>query len=132
MAETSDKRTTGHLAAVHIVTEEEAATGAFAINDVVLPLPGSCIMYPEHSTAQVCLSTRLLLRKLCLAPLQGCCMLDDLVLQSAAPVTAKLTLILHPLMLFLHRSCIFHTMRWAGIAASSACSNHLSSFRHHA
>ena len=53
VVETSDKRATGHLAAVHIVTEEEAASGAFAIDDVVLPLPGSCITYPRHSTAQV-------------------------------------------------------------------------------
>ena len=53
MAETSDKRATGHLAAVHVVSEEEAAAGVFSIDDVVLPLPGSCISYPEHATAQV-------------------------------------------------------------------------------
>ena len=80
VAETSDKRTTGHLAAVHIVTEEEAATGAFAIDDVVLPLPGSCITYPQHSTAEVCVGAQLLLSQLCQAPsVEGCCMLDDLV-----------------------------------------------------
>ena len=53
VAETSDKRTTGHLAAVHVVSEEEAAAGMYSIDDVVLPLPGSCISYPEHATAQV-------------------------------------------------------------------------------
>ena len=68
VVETSDKRTTGHLAAVHIVTEEEAASGAFAIDDVVLPLPGSCITYPQNSTAEVCVSAQLLLDQLCLAP----------------------------------------------------------------
>ena len=53
VTETSDKRTTGHLAAVHIVSDEEAAAGMYSIDDVVLPLPGSCISYPEHATAQV-------------------------------------------------------------------------------
>ena len=67
--ETSDKRTTGHLAAVHVVTEEEAANGAFAIDDVVLPLPGSCITYPQHSTAEVCVSAQLLLSQFCPAHL---------------------------------------------------------------
>ncbi len=53
VAEPSGKRTTGHLAEVHVVTEDEAAAGIFSIDDVVLPLPGSMISYPEHSTAQV-------------------------------------------------------------------------------
>ncbi|CAL5229719.1 g13095 [Coccomyxa viridis] len=53
VAETSDKRTTGHLATVHVVSEEEAAAGMYSIDDVVLPLPGSCISYPEHATAQI-------------------------------------------------------------------------------
>lgn len=53
MAEASDKRTTGHLAAVHVVSDEEAAAGMYSVDDVVLPLPGSCISYPEHATAQV-------------------------------------------------------------------------------
>ncbi len=53
VAETSDKRTTGHLATVHVVSDEEAAAGMYSIDDVVLPLPGSCISYPEHATAQV-------------------------------------------------------------------------------
>lgn len=54
VAEASDnKRTTGHLAAVHVVSEEEAAAGTYSIVEVVLPLPGSLIRYPQHSTAQV-------------------------------------------------------------------------------
>ena len=53
VAETSDKRSTGHLGAVHIVSKEEAESGAFSIDDVVLPLPGSCISYPQHTSAQV-------------------------------------------------------------------------------
>jgi len=52
VAETSDKRTTGHLAAVHVVSKEEAESGAYSIDDVVLPLPGSCISYPQHASAQ--------------------------------------------------------------------------------
>ena len=59
MAETSGKRTTGHLAAVHVVTEDEAAAGVFSVDDVVLPLPGSMISYPEHSSAQVPLASAL-------------------------------------------------------------------------
>ncbi len=53
VAETSDKRSTGHLAAVHVVSKEEAVSGAYSIDDVVLPLPGSCISYPQHASAQV-------------------------------------------------------------------------------
>jgi hypothetical protein len=37
----------------HVVTEEEAAGASFSIDDVVLPLPGSSICYPDHATAQV-------------------------------------------------------------------------------
>ena len=59
IAETSGKRTTGHLAAVHVVTEDEAAAGVSSIDDVVLPLPGPMISYPEHSTAQVPLASAL-------------------------------------------------------------------------
>ena len=53
MAEASDKRTMGHLAAVHVVSDDEAAAGMYSVDDVVLPLPGSCISYPKHATAQV-------------------------------------------------------------------------------
>lgn len=66
LAETSAKRTTGHLAAVHVVTADEAAAGVFSIDDVVLPLPGSMISYPEHSTAQVPLAPALPCSGLCL------------------------------------------------------------------
>lgn len=36
----------------HVVTAEEAAAGAFSIEDVVLPMPGKWTRYPEHATAQ--------------------------------------------------------------------------------
>ena len=42
-----------NLAAVHVVTAEEAAAGVWQIDDVVLPLPGSAVRYPEHSTRDV-------------------------------------------------------------------------------
>ena len=38
---------------VHVVTEGEAAAGAFRMEDVVLPLPGYAIEYPRHASAQV-------------------------------------------------------------------------------
>jgi hypothetical protein len=41
------------LAAVHVVTAEEAEQGVFSIDDVVLPLPGHKVVYPEHGTAAV-------------------------------------------------------------------------------
>lgn len=47
-------RAANRLAAVHVVTAEEAAAGAYDIADVVLPLPGARIRYPDHDTAQVC------------------------------------------------------------------------------
>ena len=103
--ETSDKRTTGHLAAVHVVTEEEAATGAFAIDDVVLPLPGSCITYPQHSTAEVCVSAQLLLSQLCLAPsVEGACMLDEVVYcrLGAAPAIHRACVGVHSRLSFNH------------------------------
>eukprot|EP00878_Enallax_costatus_P019895 GHUV01021006.1.p1 GENE.GHUV01021006.1~~GHUV01021006.1.p1 ORF type:complete len:667 (+),score=201.67 GHUV01021006.1:67-2067(+) len=37
------------LAAVHIVTEAEVAEGRFSIQDVVLPLPGGRVQYPQHN-----------------------------------------------------------------------------------
>ena len=43
------------LAAVHVVTEEEAAAGTHRIEDVVLPLVGRDMTLPAHSTAQVLL-----------------------------------------------------------------------------
>jgi membrane protein involved in colicin uptake len=38
----------GRLSSVHIVTEAEAATGKFSVRDVVLPLPGGRVQYPQH------------------------------------------------------------------------------------
>ena len=46
-------RAAAALAAVHEVTAEEAAAGAFSIEDVVLPLPGVEVRYPGHGTAEV-------------------------------------------------------------------------------
>ena len=43
------------LADIHVVTEEDLANGTYTIEDVVLPLPGSQIKYPAHSTAEVCI-----------------------------------------------------------------------------
>lgn len=37
----------------HVVTEEEVRAGVYSITDVVLPLPGKNIRYPEHASAQV-------------------------------------------------------------------------------
>lgn len=48
-----DERSTERLAAVHVVTAEEAAAEAYSIEDVVLPLPGGKVQYPQHETAQV-------------------------------------------------------------------------------
>lgn len=36
------------LAAAHIVTAAEAADGRFSVRDVVLPLPGGRVQYPQH------------------------------------------------------------------------------------
>ena len=41
------------LPQVHTVTADEARAAAYSIDDVVLPLPGSRIRYPDHATAQV-------------------------------------------------------------------------------
>lgn len=38
---------------MHVVTAAEAAAGAFTMEDVVLPLPGGKVQYPQHQTAQV-------------------------------------------------------------------------------
>lgn len=51
--EAGGMRAAGRLAAVHVVTAEEAAAGTYDVADVVLPLPGSRVRYPEHDTAQV-------------------------------------------------------------------------------
>ena len=48
-----DERSTERLAAVHVVTAAEAAAGTFSIEDVVLPLPGAKVEYPQHESAQV-------------------------------------------------------------------------------
>lgn len=40
-------------AEVHVVTAEEAEAGWYSIDDVVLPLPGSETVYPQHATAEV-------------------------------------------------------------------------------
>jgi hypothetical protein len=50
--EAGGTRAAARLAAVHVVSAAEAAAGAFDIADVVLPLPGARIRYPEHDTAQ--------------------------------------------------------------------------------
>lgn len=41
------------LADVHVATEEDISNGTYSIEDVVLPLPGTQIKYPAHSTAEV-------------------------------------------------------------------------------
>ncbi len=51
--EAGGMRAAGRLAAVHTVTAEEAEAGSYDIEDVVLPLPGARVRYPEHDTAQV-------------------------------------------------------------------------------
>lgn len=37
------------LAAIHEVTQAEAAAGVFSVSDVVLPLPGYQVQYPNHA-----------------------------------------------------------------------------------
>eukprot|EP00955_Chlamydomonas_euryale_P092378 364702-Chlamydomonas_euryale.AAC.6 len=41
------------LAAVHLVTEGDVAAKRFQMADVVLPLPGSKVRYPQHATGRV-------------------------------------------------------------------------------
>lgn len=38
---------------VRTVTEEDLATGRYGIQDVVLPLPGTDVIYPGHDIAKV-------------------------------------------------------------------------------
>lgn len=47
------ERSSTRLAAVHVVSAQEAEASAFSISDVVLPLPGSRVQYPQHEVAQV-------------------------------------------------------------------------------
>ena len=49
---TGSERSSTRRAAVHVVTEEEARSGAYSIKDVVLPLPGGQIQYPEYKEAE--------------------------------------------------------------------------------
>ncbi len=49
---TGGERSSTRRAAVHVVTAEEACSGAYSIQDVVLPLPGGQIQYPEYKEAQ--------------------------------------------------------------------------------
>ena len=41
------------LANVHLVDEEDLSKGTYSIEDVVLPLPGSQMKYPNHETSKV-------------------------------------------------------------------------------
>ena len=45
------ERSSARRAAVHAVTAAEAASNAYSIQDVVLPLPGGQIQYPVYHTA---------------------------------------------------------------------------------
>ncbi|GFR51214.1 hypothetical protein Agub_g13586, partial [Astrephomene gubernaculifera] len=40
----------GRLSAVRVVTEADVAAGRYDVFDVVLPLPGTEVSYPEHET----------------------------------------------------------------------------------
>ncbi|KAL0027136.1 hypothetical protein WJX79_009492 [Trebouxia sp. C0005] len=46
------ERSSARRAAVHVVTKEEACRGAYSIQDVVLPLPGGQIQYPEYKEVE--------------------------------------------------------------------------------
>lgn len=46
-------RAGARLLAVRLVSAADVAAGTYGISDVVLPLPGSRILYPAHSTAEV-------------------------------------------------------------------------------
>ncbi len=46
-------RTQARLGQAHVVTAEEAAAGVFAVEDVVLPLPGTRVQYPRHATGRL-------------------------------------------------------------------------------
>lgn len=41
----------GRMGDPHVVTEEDVKEGRYSIDDVVLPLPGTAVKYPENSTA---------------------------------------------------------------------------------
>jgi tRNA pseudouridine13 synthase len=41
----------GRMGDPHVVTEEDIKEGRYSIDDVVLPLPGTAVRYPENSTA---------------------------------------------------------------------------------
>ncbi|DBB03074.1 TPA: hypothetical protein ACH3X1_013389 [Trebouxia sp. C0004] len=49
---TGGERSSTRRAAVHVVTAEEACSGVYSIQDVVLPLPGGQIQYPEYKEAE--------------------------------------------------------------------------------
>ena len=65
------ERSSARRAAAHLVTAEEAASGAYMIDDVVLPLPGGQIRYPAYkdgseTSQQVCFCKAV--RQLCRSP----------------------------------------------------------------
>jgi tRNA pseudouridine synthase D (TruD) len=47
-AATSAPRSAERRAAVHVVTEAEAAAGTYSVRDVVLPMAGAHTVYPQH------------------------------------------------------------------------------------
>lgn len=47
--DTSAASAAARLSSVHTVTEADAAEGRFSMQDVVLPLPGSRVLYPQHA-----------------------------------------------------------------------------------
>jgi tRNA pseudouridine13 synthase len=51
--EAPDEDLAGESVEPHVVTEEEAASGKFPIEDLVLPLPGPNVLYPENEIAQI-------------------------------------------------------------------------------
>jgi tRNA(Glu) U13 pseudouridine synthase TruD len=48
-AEVEGSSAAARLAAVHVVTAEEAAQGKYRTADVVLPMPGGQVQYPQHA-----------------------------------------------------------------------------------
>ncbi len=48
----SGERSSARRAAVHTVSEEEAASGCYSIEDVVLPLPGGQVQYPAYGLVE--------------------------------------------------------------------------------
>lgn len=51
------ERSSARLAAVHAVTEEEARSKAYSIEDVVMPLPGCQVQYPVYQMSDEASST---------------------------------------------------------------------------